>query len=124
MEWGQVPSHTRDFITGNVWLDPAYLKKFRNSLEVKKTPYPNLVAKRKPAVKYFSKTDIECLKESLKKYGTMPFSKLRNISHEEPTWLQTGRDQEIDYALMVDEDNPNKKEILEEMRSNAVYARF
>lgn len=72
-------------------------------------------------MEYFSETDIECLKESLDEYGEKSFDELRKLTHNERCYLETEMTQPIDYALMVDEDNPNRDEILEEMSETAPY---
>ncbi len=124
MSYGQVPSAVRDLITKNSWLDPNYLDYFSSSLIVNKEPYENLTALRAPKLEHFSDTDIECLENALNKYGDISFNDLKNISHQEKTWLETGEKRPIDYLLMVDEDNVNKDEIIEEIRCTAQYARF
>lgn len=124
MSYGQVPSGVRDLITRNSWLDPHYLDYLTQSLVINKDPYENLTALREPRLEYFSKTDVECLEWSLGKYGEMPFPELKKESHKERTWLETEPDQPIDYRLMVDENNPNKNEIIEEIIATSQYARF
>lgn len=124
MSYGQVPSGIRDLITQNSWLDPYYLDYLTQSFIVNKDPYENLTALRDPKLQYFSKTDIECLEWSLKKYGKMPFDELKEESHKEKTWLETKPDQTIDYRLMVDDNNPNKDEIIGEIIATAQYASF
>jgi uncharacterized phage-associated protein len=121
MSYGQVPSGVRDLITKNSWLDPDYLDCFSRSLTVNKK---KLVALRKPDLRYFSETDIECLEESLLKYGDMPFEELKNTSHDERTWLETEPNKPIDYLLMIDENNPNKEEITEDIYLTSQYAKF
>lgn len=72
-------------------------------------------------MEHFSESDIECLKESLQKYGEKSFEELRKLTHNERRYLETEMTQPIDYALMVDEDNPNRDEIIEEMSETAPY---
>lgn len=122
MSYGQVPSGVRDLITRNSWLDENDLKYFSNSLTVDKKTSRKLTALRKPKLKYFSETDLECLEEALEKYGDMPFNELKEISHKEKSWYSTALNEPIDYMLMIDEDNPNKKEIMEEIQLNSQYA--
>jgi uncharacterized phage-associated protein len=124
MSYGQVPSGIRDLITRKSWLDPHYLDYLTESLVVNKNPYENLTALREPKLEYLSNTDIECLEWSLKKYGKMSFLELKRESHKERTWLETEPNQPIDYRLMVDENNSNKKEIIEEIIATSQYARF
>jgi len=124
MDYGQVPSGVRDLISKNSWLDPDDIKKFSKSVTVKKNPNPNIIPLRKPQLKYFSDTDIACLKEALSECGNLTFKQLKNKSHEEESWIHTERNQPIDYLLMIDKDNPNKKEIIEEIKMTVRYASF
>jgi len=124
MDYGQVPSKVRNLIKKDSWLNPNYLEILESCIDVSRDKYKNLTALRKPNLDYFSETDIECLELSLKKYGDLSFDELYKLSHEEKTWIETEADNPIDYLLMVDDDNPNKEEIIEEMVSNAAYARF
>jgi len=123
MGLGQVPSQARDLITQNPWMPKGILSKFSNAVKVSDHKDKYLTAQRTPNLDLFSQTDIECLSRSLKKYGNIPFKELKKMSHKEKTWLNTELDQPIDYALMIDDDNPNKEEILEELQSS-IYARF
>ena len=72
----------------------------------------------------FSKTDIGCLEESLNKYGNLSFAQLKTLSHKERTWIETEQNEKIDYLLMVDEENENKEEIIEEIKSTSQYVVF
>jgi uncharacterized phage-associated protein len=121
MEYGPVPSGVRDLITEGSWLSPDYLQKASEALIVEKRPHSTLKAKRKPNLMHFSQTDLECLKESLSEYGERSFSELKELTHSEKCWIESGANQSIDYALFVDEDNPNRKEILDEMAETAAY---
>jgi len=124
MEYGTVPSGVRDLITENSWISPDYLKCVADSLKVVRTPYPVLVALRKPKMEYFSKTDIECLQESLEKYSEMSFEELKRLTHEESCWQEADINQPVDYRLLVDADNPCRDEILEQMSQTAPYIQF
>jgi uncharacterized phage-associated protein len=124
MEYGPVPSGVRDLITEDSWLSPDYLQKASEALTVEKRPYPTLRAKRKPGLMLFSHTDLECLKESLSEYGERSFAELKELTHNEKCWAESGANQPIDYALFVEDDNPNRKAILDEMSETAAYIQF
>ena len=47
--------------------------------------------------------------------------KVKKTTHNERCWLKTSPNQPIDYTLLVDEDNPNREEILKEMSETAAY---
>lgn len=125
MEFGQVPSEVRDLITKNAWMvEPDYLKRFSAAIKINKEPHDKLTSLRNADMNYFSDTDIECLEESLKKYGHLSFEQLKRINHDERTWIDIEQNDEIDYLLMVDEDNEGKEEIIEDIRTSSQYVRF
>jgi len=125
MDYGQVPSEIRDLITKNVWMvEPDYLNRFSKSIEIDKEPYDKLKPLRIADINCFSDTDIECLEESLNKYGPLTFEQLKSISHNERTWIETEQNKEIDYLLMIDEENEYREEIIEDIRSTSQYVRF
>ena len=125
MEFGQVPSEVRDLITKNAWMvDPDYLDRFSAAIEVNKEPYDKLKPLRNADLDYFSDTDIECLEESLIKLQHLTFGQIKKMSHHERSWLETEQNKDIDYLLMVDEENECKEEISEDIRETSQYARF
>jgi uncharacterized phage-associated protein len=125
MQYGQVPSEVRDLITKNEWMiEPDDLEKFSAAIEVKKEPYAKLVPLRDASMGCFSATDMECLEEAFTIYANMPFDELKEICHGERTWLETEQNQPIDYALMVDDNNENKDEIIEDINISSQYVRF
>ena len=124
MEYGQVPSGVRDLITKNSWLNPEYIKTFSDSILVKDSQYPSLFPLRDPDLSILSESDIECLKEAFKKCKDLSFDELKEMSHSERSWIETDANQTIDYSLMVDDDNPNKDEILEELNCTSRYVKL
>jgi len=120
-DYGPLPSGVHDLITEDSWLSPDHLKLVADSLVIQRSPYPKIAASRKPNMAYFSGTDLECLKESLEEYGEKSFDELKEITHNETCYLETAFKQPIDYALMVDEDNPNRDEIIDEMSETSPY---
>jgi uncharacterized phage-associated protein len=121
MDYGPVPSGVRDLITEGSWLSPDYLDKASAALIIEQKPHTTIRARRKPNLMFFSRTDLECLSESLSEYGEKSFSELMNLTHNEKCWIGAGANQPIDYSLLVDDDNPNREDILEEMAETAGY---
>ena len=121
MEYGPAPSGVQDLISKNFWLSPDYIENVTNAIKIKNSPHPSIFALRRPNMDYFSGTDIECLKESLFEYSDKSFEFLKKTTHNERCWLETSPNQPIDYTLLVDEDNPNREEILKEMSETAAY---
>ena len=122
MDNGPVPSAIRDIVTQNVFLSPQHLQKVKQSLTIQsKENYYKTIAIREPNIDYFSKSDIECLESSLKKYGKLSFDDLYQLTHKEKCYSQTNNTDNIDYALMIDDDNPNKDKILENIQETSLY---
>lgn len=122
MDYGPVPSGVRDLITENMWLAPEHLSNISESLEIDKAKHYQIRPKRLPNMDFFSKTDIECLGESLSRYGSMSFDQLKRLTHNERCWLEVENNQNIDYTLLIDEDNPDYSEIIEDLNQTARYA--
>jgi uncharacterized phage-associated protein len=122
MQNGHAPSAVRDLITENSWLSPKQLEKVKNSLQIgSKTEYYKLVATREPDLNYFSKSDLECLAVSLNKYGELSFDDLYDLTHTEKSYYEAAPNESIDYALLIDNNNPLKDDILEHMKEISEY---
>ncbi|CAN2046042.1 DUF4065 [Candidatus Magnetomoraceae bacterium gMMP-1] len=121
MPYGPVPSAVMDLITENFWLSPKQLERIKNSLIINKDKSHKLAAMREPDLSYFSKSDIECLTDSLNKYGNLSFEELYNLTHSEKCYYETYHSDKIDYALFVDDDNPSRDEILKNMEEISRY---
>ena len=122
MPYGPVPSGVRDLITENSWLLPKHLKEIKHSLIIDKSNNRyKLNAAREPDMKYFSKSDIKCLKYSLSEYGGLSFDELYKSTHSERCYYETGPNEKIDYALLIDDDNPLRNEILKNMEEISQY---
>src|SRR3990172_1296526 len=83
MEWGPVPSKVYNLVKHDA--DPSLLRKVAEAVEVR-GGWWHLHPLRKPNMEMFSQTDIKCLQNALKKYGTRNFGVLSRISHGELAW--------------------------------------
>ena len=70
---------------------------------------------------YFSKSDLECLVVSLNKYGELSFDDLHDLTHTEKSYYEAAPNESIDYALLIDNNNPLKNNILEHMKEISEY---
>ncbi len=122
--YGPLPSGIHDLITEDSWLSPDYLQIVADSVKIEKSPYIRITALREPNMEYFSGTDIDCLEESLEENGERSFEELKEMTHNERCYLETDLNQPIDYALMVENDNPNREEILKKMSETYSYIVF
>ncbi len=121
-DYGPMPSGIRDLLTENSWLDPSYIQLVAASIKIIQTsPYMKVAALRKANLDYFSGTEIECLHKALKEYGDKSFSELKELSHDEKCYQETEFREPIDYSLMVDDDNPNREQLIKELADTAPY---
>ncbi|MBF0259990.1 MAG: SocA family protein [Desulfamplus sp.] len=121
MPYGPVPSGARDLITGSAWLSPKQTDKMKDSLIIDKDLNYQLTALRPPDTSYLSRSDITCLETSLNKYGHLSFDELYSLTHAEKCYCQTFSNEKIDYALFIDDDNPLRDEILDDLSESSEY---
>jgi uncharacterized phage-associated protein len=104
MEYGTVPSLTRDLIEQNrlrMACEGITLLPFH--LDAKDSNF--VIAKRKAVrEELFSKSDLRCLEEAYREYGTLSFSKLRDLNHDEKAWKETWKrhpNAAIPFELLI-----------------------
>ncbi len=121
MPYGPVPSTVRDYIEGN-YLFSDLSDDIATSIEVnKKTRYPEIRAKRAPRLDVFSDSDIGCLRASLDKCKNIGFATLSGWTHLEKAWLSAPSNGPMDYEDFIDEDNPDRDEILQRAREFSIF---
>lgn len=121
MKNGPVPSAAYDVLKGDLMFagDPAA---FTAALDVRPSEGPTqLFARRSADVDALSDTDTECLAEAVDWCRVRSFQELSQETHEHRAWLDTPVNSAIDYALMIDEDNPAAEAIAQEAREYAAY---
>jgi uncharacterized phage-associated protein len=116
---GPAPSMILDLINLNDFLSPEHRKKVEESIKVDWSYPKSITALRDPDMSFFSGTNIECLEYVLEKYGDWSFDKLFNLTHSMRCFEETIHNDYIDYALLIDEDNPNHDEIIAHLRETA-----
>lgn len=121
MQHGPVPSGVKNLVDRDSWLDPDLLERVSDATVVERGSHPSITAKRPPNLDVLSETDLACLRNSLRTYGDMPFGRLRELTHEERAWIAAPDNGSMDYALMVDDDCPDRDELIEEIRESAAY---
>jgi uncharacterized phage-associated protein len=121
MEHGPVPSFVYDVLkVDKGFLDADLANAVDVAIRLDEASNPRTVhARRAPDADLLSRTDIECLGDALARFGSLPFSELRRLSHADRAWAETAVNQEIDYELMVDEDVPDRDDLLDEIRTKA-----
>ncbi|MBM9612790.1 SocA family protein [Desulfobulbus rhabdoformis] len=103
------------------FFSPRQIEAFNASIRVVKEQYVSISAKREPDLQYFSQSDLDALQESLDTYGDLSFDEIFHLTHKEKCYIATEDQQPIDYALMLDNDNPHRDSILENMTESSRY---
>lgn len=117
---GPVPSFILDAIHRDCSkLTPEDYKEIEKSLSFTTSGNKiSTVAKRQANMDYFSDTDIECLDAAFDFCEGKTFTELKNITHDEPSWKNAVDNRPMDYALFVDENNPDKQAIIADLSDN------
>ena len=114
MNFGPVPSQTYDLMKGTS-SKKKYSEKLREAVDVQEGALRPL---RKPNMEMFSRTDIECLTNALKEYGSLEFGKLSRISHRETAWKNAPENGKMDYEDMI-EPSPKREEIIQNLKEHS-----
>lgn len=122
MKDGPVPTKVYDLFKGN-FLGIKERQFFDDAVTFKKTGWTlwSMKAKRQPDLSLLSETDINCLDAAIEFCRGKEKNELSEISHKDPSWKETKRNRSMDYSLMVDNDNPHRSEILEELNDFSKY---
>ena len=129
LDYGPVPSKALDIM--NEALDPyrlrgipqsnlELLKKYLKVDPAEKT-HPTFEAKTEPDLDVFSESELEALRETIKRYGRYSGRQLIDLTHQEAPWLKTDRNEEIDYRLFFEDAqdaSPEAAAYLESLREH------
>ena len=124
MQYGPVPSAIKDLITKNMWLSPQQSEKISTAIDIIDEKHYKIIPKRKADLSFFSKSDISCLTESFENYKNATFEELYTLTHQEPCYIEAEEKGSIDYALMVNNDNPNRDFIINHISETSQYLQF
>lgn len=56
---------------------------------------------REPSLEYFSRSDIECLDETIEKYGNMDFQELKELTHKEPDVMEVEKSYDENIYIEI-----------------------
>lgn len=84
---------------------------------IKRRRYPIFELNSPPNVDCLAASEIEAIKEVVKKYGQFSPIQLRDETHKDPTWSATQRNEQIDYSLFFEGDPDARREALEYLES-------
>ena len=120
MPHGPVPSTLYDFIKGNLEFsgDP---EEFQRAILVSGGGKARITAGRKARLDCLSATDVECLDQAIEFCRDKPFGQLSDLTHRERAWSEASPNSPMDYALMIDDDNPHREAIVEEAETFSAY---
>ena len=107
LEHGPVPSAAYEIIKyagGRAKWD----LKFPEALELLDVNDVYLGARGAPDTDLLSRSDMACLIEAARKYGTMPFSKLKKLSHQGKAFENADPNGEMKLADLIDELHDSK----------------
>jgi uncharacterized phage-associated protein len=115
---GPVPTTLYDFIKGRFGMagNPAEIQAALNV-----TDYPRVRARREPNRDVFSPSDIECLDEAIAFCRARGFSTLSQLTHQERAWSEAPQNGPMDYAALIDAENPNAADVLAEAQEFAAF---
>lgn len=109
MDHGPVPSMIYDMLMFNPFLDPTLLDSLYKAIQVTHERVPTVSALRPADMSLLSRTDIDALRASLNKYGNKSVGDLRRVTHAERAYRQASPNAEMDYALILEEDLPERE---------------
>ncbi|MDR1391269.1 MAG: SocA family protein [Holosporales bacterium] len=117
MQAGPVPSLVLDIINLNDHaLDPKLVERALDSFIITQDNKKKLISpKREGILDKFSESDLECLDEAFDFCKEKSFKELLNVSHKEKAWKEAENNGEMDYFLMLDDENPLKDGIAEDL---------
>ena len=102
LEHGPVPSAAYEIVKyagGRAKWD----LKFPEALELLEVNDVYLSARGAPDTELLSRSDMVCLLEAARKYGTMPFGKLKKLSHQGKAFENADSNGEMKLADLIDE---------------------
>lgn len=105
-------------------LNPEHIEKANESFKVKDLPTPSIIPLRQADLDYFSGTDLECLESATHDYALKSEIVLGNEIRREKCLVKTAPNQAINYACLVEDDNPYRDEILEDMAESSSYVKL
>ena len=129
LDYGPVPSKALDIM--NEAIEPYQLRGIpQSNLELFKKylkvdaegkAHPTFEVKDEPDFDVFSESELEALRETVKRYGHYSGRQLIDLAHREAPWRKTARNEEIDYRLFFEgakDASPEAAEYLESLREH------
>ncbi len=129
MKYGPVPSHIYNLIKKEKgFVDSDIYEDLKKSIQVSpgndapNTKKKKITALREPDLDYLSGSDVYFLEKAFNYCKDKGFAELSRLSHDK-AW-KNNEGKIMNYEDMVDDDNPHRQEIIEEVRDNAKFLAF
>jgi hypothetical protein len=121
MAAGPVASLAYDLIKRSEYLPVELLVAADSAFDSADTggKYPPVEARREPDAEWFSGTDLECLEEAAAYCSGKGFGALRDSTHQEAAWVAATMNGEMDFALFIDGEGPEREALLEYITETA-----
>jgi len=122
MPKGPVPSTIKNFIDSNwAWIDKP--EEIDNAIKIDSSKgWPRLFAgEREPNLSILSETDAQCLEEAVNYCKDKSPAELSALTYQEKSWLLAEANQAMDYEHFIDDDNPNRVQIVELAKVASAY---
>jgi hypothetical protein len=122
MPQGPVPSVIKDFIDQK-WDWTSKPEDFDTAIKIvrKRGLLRLLPGRRPPNLDVLSESDIECLKEAIAFCKDKTPDELSDLTHLEKAYRLAIANAPMDYEFFIDDDNPDKADVLASARRTAAY---
>ncbi len=126
MKCGPVPSEVLDIINFNSFkFSSEFFNKILKSFIVTQNGKEKLISPLREAnIDLFSESDIECLDTAFDFCKDKTFKDLFDITHKEKAWESAEENKDMDYELLIQDDNPNKEDIIEDLKQESLFLVF
>lgn len=118
MPMGPVASAAYDIIKANDFLPERVLAAANDAFSVG-GPRDPIIPNRQANEDWFSETDIECLNLAAEKCRGRDFGSLKEETHREQAWVEAEMNREMSFALLIDQDAPNRDALIEYIRETS-----
>lgn len=123
MTEGPVPSTIKNYIDENwYWVSQPENLSEAFTLSRGKGPPQLMPGTENPKTEYLSESDMECLLDAIAFCEGKTTDELSFITHLHKAWANAETNQPMNYADFVDDDNPNRAQILETLEESAAHA--
>lgn len=118
MAHGPVPSGVYDLLKRDPFLPEELLRELDAAVEIDR---PHVRARRVANEEALSGSDIEMLEQAWAQFAGLPFGELSRLSHQERAYVEASPNGAMNVELLVDENDPDREDLIREIREKAAY---